>query len=132
MKQDVHSCIERISAKTSSDFLPADMDYARLIRFSSSWGLSVLLLLLPFSFLATCCLDMLLLRGRLSSRFRTSSASFSARSSFCCTVRAGDDGGGCFCSVHWISKATALRGREIERGRGTCKGIRDLAFEGLA
>jgi hypothetical protein len=78
--------------------LPATSSiYVSPINFSSSSGLSVLLLLLPLSFLFTCCLDTLFLRGWLSPPVCVSSASILARSSFCWMVRVGDEDGGCSC-----------------------------------
>ena len=67
------------------------------IRPSNSSGLSVLLLLLPFNFFVIPLLTALFLRGRFCSRFRASSASACARSSFCWTVRVGEEGPGWVC-----------------------------------
>lgn len=53
-----------------------------ITKFSSSSGDKVLLLLEPFNFFVTVLFEMLF-RGRLSSRLLVSSASASARSSFC-------------------------------------------------
>lgn len=95
-----------LSALRHCDHCRADITYSIMIyilqtnheipstRFSSSSGLKVDLLLLPFNFFVTA-----LFRDRLSSRLFASSASASACSNFCWIVRAGDKAVGCVCMV---------------------------------
>lgn len=65
------------------------------IKPSNSSGLSVLLLLLPFSFFVTTAFVVSLFRGRVSPCLRACSASACARSNLCCTEGVGDAGLGC-------------------------------------
>ena len=81
------------------------------IRFSNSSGLKVDLLLLPFSFFVTALFEVLF-RDRYSSRLFASSASASASSNFCWTVRAGDKTAGCVCVIRNVKSWDRGLGKE--------------------